>query len=151
MKVAQFSYPKPGAVIRDMEGRHYKLVAQLNQGMQGAIYTSEDENILVKVRKPPDSSSADFHKHLRILIRRNLEVDEPIPLISKCGNLLLILRRVYLFMAGRFQGLSDLEWKLFEDIFPEEPSKRGKGMPHTPYRYVLNSLLYILITILSMV
>ncbi len=47
-------------------------------------------------------------------------------------------------MAGRFQGLSDLEWKLFEDIFPEEPSKRGSCMPHTPYRYVLNSLLYIM-------
>lgn len=49
-------------------------------------------------------------------------------------------------MAGRFEGLSDLEWKLFEDIFSEEASKRGKGMPHAPYRYVLNSLLYILIT-----
>ncbi|WP_375502779.1 transposase [uncultured Nostoc sp.] len=48
-------------------------------------------------------------------------------------------------MAGRFEGLSDLEWKLFEDIFPKEPSKRGKGMPHAPYRHVLNSLLYILI------
>ncbi|MCG6135166.1 MAG: hypothetical protein MET45_10945 [Nostoc sp. LLA-1] len=24
--------------------------------------------------------------------------------------------------------------------------KRGKGMPHAPYRHVLNSLLYILIT-----
>lgn len=71
----KFSFPKPGAVIRDIEGRRYKLVAQLNQGMQGAIYTTENENILVKVRKPPDSSSADFHKHLRILIRRNLEVD----------------------------------------------------------------------------
>ena len=55
-------------------------------------------------------------------------------------------RRVYLFMAGRFEGLSDLEWKLFNDVFPEEPSKRGKGMPHAPYRHVLNSLLYILIT-----
>ena len=49
-------------------------------------------------------------------------------------------------MAGRFQGLSDLEWKLFEDIFPTESKKRGRGMPHTPYRHVLNSLLYILIT-----
>ncbi len=29
-------------------------------------------------------------------------------------------------MAGRFEGLSDLEWKLFEDIFPPEPEKRGK-------------------------
>ena len=49
-------------------------------------------------------------------------------------------------MAGRFEGLSDLEWKLFEDIFPTEPEQRGKGMPHAPYRHVLNSLLYILIT-----
>ena len=48
-------------------------------------------------------------------------------------------------MAGRFEGLNDLEWKLFGDIFPI-PKKRGKGMPHTPFRYVLNSLLYILIT-----
>lgn len=27
-------------------------------------------------------------------------------------------------MAGRFEGLSDLEWKWFEDIFPETPKKR---------------------------
>ena len=27
-------------------------------------------------------------------------------------------------MAGRFEGLSDLEWKLFEDIFPETTSKK---------------------------
>ncbi len=26
-------------------------------------------------------------------------------------------------MAGRFEGLSDLEWKLFEDIFPGETRK----------------------------
>ena len=30
-------------------------------------------------------------------------------------------------MAGRFEGLSDIEWKLFEDIFPQQPEKRGKG------------------------
>jgi transposase len=48
-------------------------------------------------------------------------------------------------MAGRFEGLSDLEWKLFEDIFPTSDS-RSRGMPHTPFRYVINSLLYILIT-----
>ncbi|WP_220186690.1 hypothetical protein [Nostoc sp. ATCC 53789] len=35
---------------------------------------------------------------------------------------------------------------MFEDIFSEEASKRGKEMPHVPYRHVLNSLLYILIT-----
>lgn len=49
-------------------------------------------------------------------------------------------------MAGRFEGLNDLEWKLFEDIFPEKPKKRNRGMPAVPFRYVLNSLLYILIT-----
>ena len=49
-------------------------------------------------------------------------------------------------MAGRFEGLSDLEWRLFEDIFPKEPEKRDRGMPHAPFRYLLNTLLYILIT-----
>lgn len=53
---------------------------------------------------------------------------------------------MYQDLAGRFEGLSDLEWKLFEDIFPPEPSRRGKGMPHAPYRQILNSFLYILIT-----
>jgi transposase len=49
-------------------------------------------------------------------------------------------------MAGTFEGLSDLEWKLFADLFPPEPTKRGRGMPHTPFRQVGNTLLYILIT-----
>jgi transposase len=48
-------------------------------------------------------------------------------------------------MAGRFEGLTDLEWKLFEDLFPE-PEKKGKGMPHAPFRTVVNTLLYVLIT-----
>src|SRR5712691_5483105 len=49
-------------------------------------------------------------------------------------------------MAGRFEGLSDLEWRLFEDIFPPAPPKRSRGMPHAPFRKILNTLLYILIT-----
>ena len=49
-------------------------------------------------------------------------------------------------MAGRFEGVSDLEWRLFEDIFPPAPPKRGRGMPHAPFRQILNTLLYILIT-----
>jgi hypothetical protein len=44
-------------------------------------------------------------------------------------------------MAGRFEGLNDLEWKLFEDIFPKEPEKKGRGMPHAPFRHVVNTLL----------
>jgi len=43
-------------------------------------------------------------------------------------------------MAGRFEGLSELEWKLFEDIFAPEPEKRGKGMPHGTYRHVLQQI-----------
>ena len=27
-------------------------------------------------------------------------------------------------MVGRFDGVSDLEWRLFEDIFPPAPPKR---------------------------
>ena len=49
-------------------------------------------------------------------------------------------------MAGRFEGVSDLEWRLFEDVFPPAPSKRGRGMPHASFRKILNTLLYILIT-----
>lgn len=48
-------------------------------------------------------------------------------------------------MAGRFEGVTDLEWKLFEDLFPE-PAKRGRGYPKTAPRRVVNVLLYMLIT-----
>ena len=48
-------------------------------------------------------------------------------------------------MAGRFGGLSDLEWQLFADLFPA-PQKRTRGYPRTPARIVVNSLLYILIS-----
>ena len=49
-------------------------------------------------------------------------------------------------MAGSFEGLSNLEWSLFEDIFPKPEEKRKRGMPDSSFRYVLNTLLYILIT-----
>jgi transposase len=49
-------------------------------------------------------------------------------------------------MAGRFEGVSDLEWRLFEDIFPPAPPKRRRGMPHAPLRKILHTLLYVLIT-----
>ena len=44
-------------------------------------------------------------------------------------------------MAGRFEGVSDLEWRLFEDVFPPAPPRRGRGMPHAPFRKILNTLL----------
>lgn len=49
-------------------------------------------------------------------------------------------------MAGTFEGLSDLEWKLVADVFPSLPTKRSRGMPHTPFRQVVNTLLDVLIT-----
>lgn len=39
-------------------------------------------------------------KYLKML--KNADLYEVIPLISKSGNLLMIWRRAYLFMAGRF-------------------------------------------------
>jgi len=47
-------------------------------------------------------------------------------------------------MPGRFEGLTDEQWALFESIFPEQ--KPTRGYPKTPPRKVLNALLYILIT-----
>ena len=49
-------------------------------------------------------------------------------------------------MAGTCEGFSDLAWKLFADLFPLEPTKRGRGMPATPFRKVVNTILYVLIT-----
>jgi len=50
-------------------------------------------------------------------------------------------------MAGRFDGLSDLEWKLFEDLFNGYVHwKRKPGRRPTPLRWVVNSQLYVLIT-----
>ena len=49
-------------------------------------------------------------------------------------------------MAGRFEGMSDDQWGVFEALLPKPPAKRGRGMPHASFRCVLNSILYILIT-----
>jgi transposase len=48
-------------------------------------------------------------------------------------------------MAGRFEGLSDAEWKLFEDIYPGK-ERKGRGMPVVHQREILNSLLFIFIS-----
>ncbi len=55
-------------------------------------------------------------------------------------------RLSYRNRAGRFEGLSDLEWKLFEDGMTKVREKRERGMPHAPFRHVLNTLMYVLIT-----
>ena len=43
-------------------------------------------------------------------------------------------------MIGRFEGMSDAEWELVEDIFPDK-TKKICGMPAAHPRKVLNSLL----------
>ena len=58
---------------------------------------------------------------------------------------------LYHLMAGRFKGLSNLERSLFEDIFPKPPEKREREMLHFSFRYVLKTLLYILIIRVSLV
>ena len=47
--------------------------------------------------------------------------------------------------GNRFEGLSESQWKILEPLFPQEGGKRGKGKPHTPWKKVCNSLLWILI------
>jgi transposase len=49
-------------------------------------------------------------------------------------------------MAGRFEGLSDLEWHLLAASFPPGPMQRGRGLPQTPFRKVVKTLRYGLIT-----
>jgi transposase len=49
-------------------------------------------------------------------------------------------------MAGHFIGLSGLAWQLVADLFPPESGPRRRGMPHVPFRAVVNTLLYVLIT-----
>ena len=48
-------------------------------------------------------------------------------------------------MAGRFEGLSDAGWSMFEEVFPEK-KRKGPGMPASHPSKVLNSMLYILIS-----
>ena len=47
-------------------------------------------------------------------------------------------------MAGEFKGITDEEWALFEDILP--PEHKTRGMPHSSFRYIINTLLYVEIT-----
>lgn len=44
-----------------------------------------------------------------------------------------------------FEPLTDLQWQMLEPLFPM-PVKRTRGKPHTPWRAVLNAILYILFT-----
>ncbi len=41
------------------------------------------------------------------------------------------------------QTLTDVQWQELESLFPK-PEKRGRGKPHTEWRKVVNSILYVL-------
>jgi transposase len=44
-----------------------------------------------------------------------------------------------------YTPVTDLEWQALEPLFPK-PLKRGRGKPHTPWRAVVNAILFVLRT-----
>jgi transposase len=44
-----------------------------------------------------------------------------------------------------FHLLTDAEWELLAPLFPT-PAKRSRGKPHTPWRNVVNAILFVLET-----
>jgi len=44
-----------------------------------------------------------------------------------------------------YEPLTDLQWQLLEPLFPK-PIKRSRGKPHSPWRAVVNSIFYVLLT-----
>lgn len=49
-------------------------------------------------------------------------------------------------MAGKFTGLTDEQWEIVRNFLPQEPSKRGRGMPHASFRKVFNTIAFVAIT-----
>lgn len=47
-------------------------------------------------------------------------------------------------MAGRFEGLSDEQWLIFSEILPDKKSPLGRS--ESSSRFILNTILYVLIT-----
>jgi len=46
---------------------------------------------------------------------------------------------------GRFEGLTKAQWELLKPLMPKV-KERKRGKPHTPWRKICNSILWILIT-----
>lgn len=44
-----------------------------------------------------------------------------------------------------YTGITELQWQMIEPMFPN-PIKRSRGKPHTPWRAVMSSILYVLVT-----
>jgi len=49
-------------------------------------------------------------------------------------------------MPGKFLGLSNCQWELLNSLLPSEPEVRWKGQPPAPFRPILNTIFYVLIT-----
>ncbi|MBF0502252.1 MAG: IS5 family transposase [Candidatus Riflebacteria bacterium] len=49
-------------------------------------------------------------------------------------------------MPGKFTGLTQCQWDLLKGFLPPEPEMRWKGQPPAPFRPILNTIIYILIT-----
>lgn len=45
----------------------------------------------------------------------------------------------------KHEPLTDIQWDKIKHLFPA-PVKRGRGKPHTPWRAVVNSILYVLLS-----
>ena len=48
--------------------------------------------------------------------------------------------------AGRVDGMHEMAWQLFADRFPPAPPRRSRGMPPTPFRQVVHTVLDGLLT-----
>ncbi len=46
---------------------------------------------------------------------------------------------------SNYEPLTDLQWQILEPLFPH-PAKRSRGKPHTAWRIVVNSILWVLCT-----
>ena len=49
-------------------------------------------------------------------------------------------------MSGKFEGLTDKQWEQLEPLFPKMEKKRGCAHKHIPWKNVLNTILWVLIT-----
>lgn len=48
-------------------------------------------------------------------------------------------------MSHSFEAITDEQWRSLENLFPQEV-KRKRGKPHAPWRGIVNSILFILLT-----
>lgn len=49
-------------------------------------------------------------------------------------------------MPGKFTGLSNCQWEMLRPLLPPEPEVRWKGQPPAPFRPILNTIIYVLIS-----